>query len=376
MAGQIYIFYKNLKKGWVSKKSMLLYCFIMMKKFLLPISIAALLFSACGSDSSDNSVAADTGNSNVVEDVPGTNPGNGSVVESSGSTAGDQAPETQDPSVSPDVNPGVPETPVDTVYVPNGDTSSVSNVTNDVFPMEVLSDEIAKDRGYVAASAIVDFESIQSVYESLEDGDKVAFVIRHGKRESGTGVESQLTADGVAQSQNLGTLLKGEEQFTYGHTDFVRTRATAINIAFGRGEDTTQFKSTITNHLVASTYIKDMELFEQYKKDSTNFSNEGELYSQWAFDGLVAAPFYDLEARAVQAIVQGILPNMSETNRVNFFISHDMFLMPLMIYVSDRKIESLRYHVSRKGVYYLDGVAVVVKANGERRYHVVYGVER
>lgn len=60
---------------------------------------------------------------------------------------------------------------------------------------------------------------------------------------------------------------------------------------------------------------------------------------------------------------------------MNIFISHDMFLMPLMIYVSDRKIDRLRYHVSKKGVYYLDGVAVVIKANGERRYHVVNGIE-
>lgn len=353
------------------KKIILLYWNIMMKKFLLPISIAVMLFSACGSDSSNDSGVA----VNPPADDPQTPPIETPVNPASSATVGDD-PNSQpiESSASLEIS-SASEMPLDTSFVPEGDTSSISGITGNDMPFEILTEEIEKDRQYVAASAITDYETVQSVYESLEEGDKVAFVIRHGRRESGVGVESKLTEAGIEQSQRLGGFLASSEAFSYGHTDFVRTRSTAINIAYGRGEDTTSFQSVITNRLVASTYIKDMELFEQYKKDSTASINEGEVYSQWAFDGLLTSAFYDLEARAVQTIVQGIIPNMSETNRVNIFISHDMFLMPLMIYVSDRKIDRLRYHVSKKGVYYLDGVAVVIKANGERRYHVVNGIE-
>lgn len=352
------------------------------------------LLLACGDDSS-TSPTPQGGDSSAVTDSTGTTP-NGQGVEpaDTNSTIDPNASQPTDPVTDP--NAGQPTDPVtdpnagqptDPVTDPNAeqpadpdagtsdaDTSSVSFIVDSKVPFEVLDDEIAKDREYVTASAISDYEFIKDVYEALEEGDRVVFVIRHAQRESGTGVESQLTEKGVQQAQEAGAALAGDEVFCYGHTEFVRTHNTAANIAFGRGEDTTSFKSIVTPNLVASVYTKDQALFEAYKKDSTEYSNEGQVYSKWAFDGSFTDAFYDLEARAVQMITQVIVPDMSTENRVNIFISHDMFLMPLMIYVSNRNVASLQYHVSKKGVSYLSGIAVVVKANGERRYHLVKGV--
>lgn len=236
------------------------------------------------------------------------------------------------------------------------------------------SEELAQDLEYAKNSAITDFVDIKTVYENLASDEKVAFVIRHGKRESGTGVESQLTEAGIEQSQRLGASLASDEIFAYGHTDFVRTRATAENIAIGRGE-TEEFKSIVIPQLVASIYIKDQALFDQYKADSTDYKNEGQVYSKWAFDGSFLDAFNDLNTCAVQSITQVIVPNMSTEHRVNIFVSHDNFLMPLMIYVSQRNIPRLQYHISGKGIYYLEGIAVVVKNNGDRRYYVVNGID-
>lgn len=277
---------------------------------------------------------------------------------------------------------GIVVGPVDTSATDTGnvqlppDTSSADTATTpSEFTYKALTpEELAQDLEYVKNSAITDFVDIKTVYESLEPDDKVAFVIRHGKRESGTGVESQLTEAGVEQAQRLGSYLASDEAFAYGHTDFVRTRATAQNIAIGRGE-TGEFKSIVIPQLVASIYIKDQNLFDQYRADSTVRSNEGQVYSKWAFDGSFLDAFNDLNTCVVQSITQVVIPNMSKEHRVNIFVSHDMFLMPIMIYVSQRNISRLQYHVSGMGVYNLEGFAVVVKSNGDRKYYVVNGIK-
>ena len=338
-------------------------------KALLGVAAASTLFlAACGDDGSnpnspDSQSSTELSSSDAGGPVlPGSSSDVGPVPVESSSSA--------EPPVSQSVDGGSSSSEGGEPVV---DQSSASQQTGHVFA-DITAEDIAKDQEFVKQSAITGFTSVKEVYENLAADEKVVFVIRHGKRESGTGVESKLTAAGVEQAQRLGSYLVSEEEFSYGHTDFVRTRATAENIAIGRGE-TGEFKSIITPDLVASIYVKDEAKFDQYKADSTESSNEGQVYSKWAFDGSFQDAFNDLNTRAVQAITQAIIPNMSETNRVNIFISHDMFLLPLMTYCSDRKVEQLRYHVSRKGIYYLSGVAIVVKSNGDRRYYLVEGVE-
>ena len=81
------------------------------------------------------------------------------------------------------------------------------------------------------------FYDMGDVYKALPQTSKVAFVIRHSKREKkNTGTESQLTPIGIQMAQTLGTKLVSEESFYYASTNFIRTRETCKNIAIGRGE--------------------------------------------------------------------------------------------------------------------------------------------
>ena len=323
-------------------------------KALLGVAAASTLFlAACGDDGS-NPNSPDSQSSTELS----SSDAGGPVLPGSSSDVG-PAPVESSSSVEPPVSQSVDGGSSSSEGgEPVVDQSSASQQTGHVFA-DITAEDIAKDQEFVKQSAITGYTSVKEVYENLAADEKVVFVIRHGKRESGTGVESKLTAAGVEQAQRLGSYLVSEEEFSSG---------------IGRGE-TGEFKSIITPDLVASIYVKDEAKFDQYKADSTESSNEGQVYSKWAFDGSFQDAFNDLNTRAVQAITQAIIPNMSETNRVNIFISHDMFLLPLMTYCSDRKVEQLRYHVSRKGIYYLSGVAIVVKSNGDRRYYLVEGVE-
>ena len=259
-------------------------------------------------------------------------------------------------------------------------TSSAEVSGNNPRFREPTAEEIAQDRQFVALSNDTDFVDLKTVYESLAPDEKVVFVIRHARRQSSTGKESELTPEGVEQAQRLGGFLANEETFSYGHTGFLRTLQTAQNIAIGRGE--TFPEPVEVTELVTGSYIADTTRFRT-KMDELHYFDEACMYSEWAFDGLHTDVFYDFEKTSVQIITQAILPRMSETNRVNIFVSHDMFLGPLVAYTSNKKMQMLRQTCSSetgksansRWIFYLEGVAIIVKPNGDRRYIPVSGIE-
>ena len=242
---------------------------------------------------------------------------------------------------------------------------------------EPTEEEIAQERIFTANSATTEFQDLPSVYKSLDPTDKVAFVIRHAQREKSTGVESQLTEKGIEQSKTLGTYLVSEENFSYGSTGFVRTRATAQYISEGRGQEFPE--PIVLPELVASTYVASSEKFEELKS-AAGYDDEAFMYSQWAFDGDFTEAFNDFEKTGVQIITQAILPRMSTENRVNIFISHDMFIGPLIAFCTNKEMKILRKHARQTEgctnctwISYLQGVAIVVKADGTRKYIPVSG---
>ena len=242
---------------------------------------------------------------------------------------------------------------------------------------EPTEEEIAQERIFTANSATTEFQDLPSVYKSLDPTDKVAFVIRHAQREKSTGVESQLTEKGIEQSKTLGTYLVSEENFSYGSTGFVRTRATAQYISEGRGQEFPE--PIVLPELVASTYIASQEKFDELKS-AAGYDDEAFMYSQWAFDGDFTEAFNDFEKTGVQIITQAILPRMSTENRVNIFISHDMFIGPLIAFCTNKEMKILRKHAKQTEgctnctwISYLQGIAIVVKADGTRKYIPVSG---
>ena len=242
---------------------------------------------------------------------------------------------------------------------------------------EPTEEEIAQERIFTAASATNEFRDLPTVYKELDPTDKVAFVIRHAQREKSTGVESQLTEKGIEQSKTLGTYLVSEEPFSYGSTGFVRTRATAQYISEGRGQEFPE--PIVLPELVASTYIASQEKFDELKS-AAGYDDEAFMYSRWSIDGDFTEAFNDFEKTGVQIITQAILPRMSTENRVNIFISHDMFIGPLVAYCTNREMKILRKHAKASEgctnctwISYLQGIAIIVKADGTRKYIPVSG---
>ena len=323
------------------------------KKFIPAAAMASLFaLSACGesSTSSDTSseqvpVQQDSSSTQLPEPTPGTDSlnqgGNGPL--------------------------GTDSTATDTLNNQGGATP-----TQDSLPPlpAILSfdEEMARDSLFVAASADTGFTFIEDVYKNLAAHERVIFLIRHSRRFNGTGKETTLTTRGVMQAQQVGEKLKSDEPFAYAHTDFVRTQQTAENIAIGRGET---FSSKIIPELTESWYVKD-EALAAAIGDTLDAKF---VYSYWSYDGLNAEAFYDLKESCVKAITEVLLPNMSPTHRVNIFVSHDMFIGPLTVYCTNKQVNRLRYWETTRWVFYLSGLAIVVKPDGTRRYIPIDGIE-
>lgn len=345
----------------------------MSKKVFSGISlVSALVLSACGSDSSsspntqheasiDSSSA--TGIDNPEQTPPPAN-GDNTQTNPPAELSSSSEAEAQPPLSS---------------FEEATEQSSASSDNSKIQFTEVSEEEILKDRAFVALSTETDFVDLKTVYENLAPNEKVAFVIRHARRESSTGIESQLTEQGVEQAKRLGSFLVSDEAFSYGHTGFVRTLSTAQYIAEGRNEVFPE--PVLVPELVASTFVADTAKFNALKSENS-IGDEALMYSRWAFDGDFTEAFNDLEKTSIQIITQAILPRMSTQNRVNIFISHDMFLGPLVAYCTNKKLTKLRKHAKTtegctdcRWIYFLEGVAIIVKENGDRRYIPVSGIE-
>ena len=188
------------------------------------------------------------------------------------------------------------------------------------------------------------FYDMEDVYKLTPTTSKIAFVIRHSKREKSLGQESQLTPIGIQMAQTLGAKLASEESFYYASTDFIRTRETCTNIAKGRGEENVEVVTwdginggyfltvpSDTLDALVSSIGGNQTFIAQYAYGKT-FTNPhyGELLTSY---------FYDFFERGNQFINEVIVPNMPSWKRVSILVSHDMLVEPLIVYVSNRTID-------------------------------------
>ena len=214
------------------------------------------------------------------------------------------------------------------------------------------------------------FYDMGDVYKAVPQTSKIAFVIRHSKREkSNLGTESQLTPIGVQMAQTLGTKLVGEEPFYYASTNFVRTRETCKNIAVGRGEtdvevvtwdgiDGGYFLTVPTDTLDALVSNKggNQKYIAQYAY--------GAPFTNASIASILPGYFYDLFERGNQFVNEVIVANMPTWKRVSVLVSHDMLLEPLIAFVSNRTIDLKFYQTPFRWVNYLSGIAVIVDEAG------------
>lgn len=205
------------------------------------------------------------------------------------------------------------------------------------------------------------FIPIATVYQMLGENERAVFLLRHAERESSLDSETPLTEAGVLAAFAAGEALSSGENFNYASSGFVRTTATCEHMARGRGE-TAEVEEWIG--LDGNWFLTDPENFEQFAKTK---GGSWKIVARWAYQDptmseslkeLVNAQFYDLTLRSEEYINEVILPHMSPSVRVNVFVSHDMLVMPLVVYATQREID-LKFHDGGNWLNYLAGLAII-----------------
>lgn len=217
------------------------------------------------------------------------------------------------------------------------------------------------------------FATVADVYKSLAPSEKAVFVIRHSERENSVTIETELTANGIKMAEDLGASLKSEEDFTYITSGFVRTNETANHIAAGRG---TPNPKLITNYDITGNWFLKISA-DELATYADNLGMKGssvELMSHWAYGEAYPDALYELEPRAKEFMETVILKNLPKWNRISIMVSHDIFVMPLAVYGSQKQV-ALKYYEDYHWINYIAGLAIIANENNELRFVPVKGTD-
>jgi broad specificity phosphatase PhoE len=218
------------------------------------------------------------------------------------------------------------------------------------------------------------FATVADVYHSLAPTEKAVFIIRHSEREDAVTIETELTANGIKMAQDLGATLKSDEEFSYITSGFVRTNETANNISKGRGEAT--LPKLITNYDITGNWFLKITA-DELAQYGTNLGMRGgsvELMSHWAYGEPYADVLYELEPRAQEFMQSVILKNLPKWKRVSIMVSHDILVMPLAVFGSEKKV-ALKYYEDYHWINYIAGLAIIADEQNNLRYIPVKGAE-
>lgn len=213
-----------------------------------------------------------------------------------------------------------------------------------------------------------DFVPVEDILPCVKESEKVAFILRHAERDADrTGTEDSLNEHGVEQARLLGHKLKSYPDFYYIHTYYIRTLETAYNIAKGKGQIVDVFtreNSDGTVHI-----LNEDLLYYWYVKDEAYInvcspSGYMEAFTKMAYevdDYYCSLGFYNAKDRTLEFVRKYF--NYSNMHNITFAITHDFFVSPLVIAISDGEI-GMDYY-SHSGDYYywpnfLSGAAIIV----------------
>lgn len=166
------------------------------------------------------------------------------------------------------------------------------------------------------------------------------------------------------------------------HTKVYRTMETVLKITEGKGQSFSEtdipFKQTIAEDheqsadILDSYFIKDENKFNDCKgQHSWSWS----AYSYFAYEEKVSREclqgFYDVDDRIDELIKNNF--SYGKMHDITMAISHDQFLVPFIISVSNRKNIDLRFHNHENEesrydywINYLTGVAIIINEKDER----------
>ena len=338
------------------------------------------LLAACGSDS--ESVSSPSNTATSQESVPASSsqeePPPASSGEQTAASADTASPETpaqssagpesaQPSSATGPSSTASPESsahgshPESSTSVVTPEPSSAQSPSSTEKPVEVTLD---KDG----------FATVADVYHSLAPTEKAVFIIRHSEREDAVTIETELTANGVKMAQDLGASLKSDEEFSYITSGFVRTNETANNISIGRGE--ASLPKLITNYDITGNWFLKIsaDSLAQYATALNMKGSSVELMAHWAYGEAYPDALYELEPKAEEFMQNVILKNLPKWKRVSIMVSHDIFVMPLAVYGSQKKV-ALKYHEDYHWINYIAGLAIIADEQNNLRYVPVKGAE-
>ena len=226
---------------------------------------------------------------------------------------------------------------------------------------------------YVQKSAVSKFVRLDSVAGLLAEGEKLVVVIRHAERNTDSTSETPLNANGVQQAKELGGKLASNLEYHYGASGSIRTQQTCRYVAAGRaGVDTLVDLSVDTlSHMGESWYVKDADAYNTAK----NSKGSWYVLSKWAYENSYSSAFYDFGPRCSEWIDSVAIPFSGRAGTdVAFIATHDLLIMPLVVYISAKKID-IKYYENNKWLNYLAGFAIVLKPDGSRVFYAVKGLD-
>jgi len=258
-------------------------------------------------------------------------------------------------------------------------SSSEEQIPSSSSKQDALSEECKAIR-----SNNEDFNKITDVIPCVQENEKVAYILRHAERnKSATGNEGKLNDNGRKQSIEFGQKLKDLDSIYFMHTKVHRSMETVLKIAEGKeqkfSETSIPFKKKDaedhleTDDLEDAYFVTGNDELQRCRnaiQSKFNWSWGWSPYSYVAYEDNVISEckmaFYDIDDR-IEDLIQKYF-TYEKMHKITMAISHDKFMVPFIIAISNRKID-LKFHEHENDfnywINYLTGVAIIVNSENE-----------
>ena len=217
--------------------------------------------------------------------------------------------------------------------------------------------------------------------------DKVIFVLRHAERGSDTSVNGDITSNGVSQCTSIGnqnrdgtTWSSGGVSYTitnfpandttYYATEYLRCKHTAQALAAAR-EDTDFDASDYSEITVEADLLNQYRFFYQPAESGnstllkTYVTNPSQLTSSQLSENFGVSSAAEAQTKLTDDYVRICKEILNKsTARMNIFITHDFFTLPLAYKASNGNFDfSGRGTDNRTWINYLAGIGMVLHAD-------------
>ncbi|MCF0220773.1 MAG: hypothetical protein HUK19_00620 [Fibrobacter sp.] len=339
-----------------------------------------------GPDSSSEKDATETSSSGDVSVQSSSSCGDTVAEQSSASFDEEPASSasTANPESSSDV--AMPESS-ESIAVPES-SESIEEESSSSEAVATLSAQCLEMR-----STQDKFIPLEEVFDCVLPKEKLVFVIRHGERDkNATGTTGDLNKNGKSQSRYLGgkIALKTQEDFYYVSTKSYRTLNTNVYISKGKGEtfldSTTVFSKDTSFHYKRSEDFTD-SWFVKESTDKCDGVGSWARFTKFAYEPSACPDkFYNVDEKSKEIIDKHFM--YKDIPNVTVVSSHDNFIAPFLISLTDRKIgleaheyvfPNHQYNEWNQNIFkhwpnYLAGVAIIVNENDERAFVPVKGL--